>query len=294
MISRCFACLLTCMTLSGSSLAGEGTLTLWYDKPAQRWEEALPVGNGRLGAMVFGGIGAERIQLNEETVWAGPPVPQPHDGIRQAMTESREAWFAGDFATAHKVLQAALPPRISPRSYQTLGDLHLKLDGAEKPENYHRQLDLDTAIATTRFSIDGVGHVREVFCTAVDQVLVVRHSADEPGALNMEVLLDRPVDFETKPLGNDGLGMTGQAQHGGKHLGVKWHARLVATTSPGKMAVWPRPSFAARRAGTQSCGTATGRRKSPWSPARKRSLPMTCRSARPRQRLAAPDRRGDH
>lgn len=235
MISRCFACLLTSLLLSGSCFAAEGRLTLWYDKPAQRWEEALPVGNGRLGAMVFGGIGAERIQLNDETIWAGPPVPQPHDGIRPAMAEARRAWFAGDFAAAHKVLQAAVPPRISPRSYQTLGDLHLKLDGAEKPGSYRRQLDLDTGIATTRFTIDGVGHVREVFSTALDQVLVVHHTADEPDALNMEVCLDRPADFETSPLGDDGLVMTGQAQHGREHLGVKWRAHLVAKAEGGSI-----------------------------------------------------------
>ncbi len=235
MISRCSACLLTAVSLAGSSLAAEGKLTLWYDKPAGRWEEALPVGNGRLGAMVFGGVAAERIQLNEETIWAGPPVPQPHDGIRQAMAEARKAWFADDFATAHKVLQAALPPRITPRSYQTLGDLHLKLDGAEKPTSYRRQLDLDTGIATTRFTIDGVGHVREVFSSAVDQVLVVRHTADEPGALDMELSLDRPADFATRPLGDDGLAMTGQAQHDGKHLGVKWHAQLAAKAEGGSI-----------------------------------------------------------
>ena len=241
MISRHFLfiwVLPAAMVLTGDgsrAMAAERDLTLWYNQPAAKWVEALPVGNGRLGAMVFGGVDGERIQLNEETVWAGPPVPEPHEGIRKAMAEARKAWFAGDYARAHQVLQASLPPRITPRSHQTLGDLHLKVDLAGQPESYRRELNLDTGVAATRFSIGGVTHVREVFATAVDQVIVVRHSADKRGAVNMEIWLDRPADFEAKAAGDDALAMTGQAQHDGKHLGVKWHARLAVKTEGGSI-----------------------------------------------------------
>ena len=228
------AVVVTAVACSPAACA-ERELRLWYERPAQKWVEALPVGNGRLGAMVFGGIDEERVQLNEETVWAGPPVPEPHEGIRGAMTEARRAWFAGDFATAHKVLQAALPPRITPRSHQTLGDLHLKLDVAGKPADYYRELDLDTAVATTCFTVDGVKHLRQVFASAVDQVIVVRQSADKTGAVNLEVRLDRPADFLTKAVADDTLVMTGQAQHEGKHLGVKWQARLKAKPEGGSV-----------------------------------------------------------
>ncbi|HID75087.1 MAG TPA: glycoside hydrolase family 95 protein [Planctomycetaceae bacterium] len=230
MVTRLLSAMLwTCAVFSPWVTAGaESLLTLWYHQPAERWEEALPVGNGRLGAMVFGGVEQERIQLNEETIWAGPPVPEPHAGIRQAMVKARRAWFAGDYATAHRLLQDALPPRISPRSHQTLGELHLQLETAGSVGDYRRQLDLDTALAVTRFTAGGVRYVREVFCSAVDQVLVVHQSADKPGSITVEIRLDRPADFHTEAVADDTLAMRGQAQHKGQHLGVKWEARLRA------------------------------------------------------------------
>ncbi|HUT88470.1 MAG TPA: glycoside hydrolase N-terminal domain-containing protein [Thermoguttaceae bacterium] len=220
----------------GSPAAGaERALTLWYEQPAENWVEALPVGNGRLGAVVFGRVDEERVQLNEETVWAGPPVPEPNEGIRKAMSVAREAWFAGDFAKAHEVLQAALPPRITPRSHQTLGDLRLKLNVTGDRGDYYRELNLDTAVATTRFTVDGARYVRQVFASAVDQVIVVRQTADKPGAVALEVRLDRPADFRTEAIGDDTLVMTGQAQHEGKHLGVRWQARLMAEAEGGTL-----------------------------------------------------------
>jgi len=210
-------------------------LTLWYDSPATKWIEALPVGNGRLGAMVFGGVDQERIQLNEDTIWAGPPVPEPHEGIREAMAEGRAAWFAGDYGKAHKVLQASLPPRITPRSHQTLGDLTLKLDVTGQTKGYCRELNLDTAVATTRFAINDVKYVRQVFSSAVDQVVVVRQCADKPGAISMTIELNRPSDFQTSAAADDTLVMTGQAQHDGKYLGVKWQSQLKATSEGGSV-----------------------------------------------------------
>ena len=215
-------------------------LKLWYDHPANAWVEALPVGNGRLGAMVFGGVTEERIQVNEETVWAGPPVPEPNPGIRTAMAEARKRWFAGDYAGAEKVLQAALPPRIAPRSYQTLGDLHLRMRppsvtaAGGKPSAYRRELDLETAVAVTRFTLGGVTYTRRVFASPVDDVLVVVMEADRPGALSLEIALDRPADFETAVRGGNTLVMHGRAQHKGKQLGVRWEAHLRATIEGGR------------------------------------------------------------
>jgi alpha-L-fucosidase 2 len=224
------------MYVGGSAAtASEQDLTLWYRQPAGKWVEALPVGNGRLGAMVFGGAREERIQLNEETIWAGPPVPAPHEGIRKAMAEARQAWFDGDYAKAHEVLQAVLPPRIAPRSHQTLGQLRLLFDLDGTVSNYRRQLDLDTAIATTQFEVGGVTHTRRVFCSPVDQVVIVHLTASEPGQLSLRVILERPADYATRPDGHDTLVMSGQAQHEGKHLGVKWTARLVAKLDGGSI-----------------------------------------------------------
>lgn len=208
---------------------------LWYDEPASKWTEAVPVGNGRLGAMCFGGTTDARIQLNEESVWAGPPVPQNTPAMREALPAAREAWFAGDYDKAHQLLQPAMAARISPRSYQTLGDLHLELvDVDGDVTDYRRQLDLDTAIATTTFTIDGVTYQREVFSSPVDDVLVVRMTASEPGKLNLQAWLDRPVDFEVTSDESGTLTMRGQAQHKGKHLGTFWQATLKANADGGE------------------------------------------------------------
>ena len=227
------------MAMTTGSFAAETSTrwTLWYQQPANKWLEALPIGNGRLGAMVFGAVAEERIQLDEQSLWAGPPVPEPTPKVREAVTQTRELLFAGDYAKAHQVMQAALPPRISPRSHQTLGDLHLKFNLPDKVGSYRRELDLGRAMATTRFEHDGVTYTRQVFATPVDDVIVVRLTASQPGKVSFAATLDRPADFHTQPIGSDGLIMTGQAQHGGKHLGVKFAARLKATTEGGSVTV---------------------------------------------------------
>lgn len=208
---------------------------LWYTQPAEKWLEALPVGNGRMGAMVFGGVEAERVQLNEDTLWAGPPVPKGRAEMVGAMAAARTAWFAGDYARAKKLVQEAMAPRISPRSHQTLGDLRLAFDLPGKTDSYRRELDLDTGIATTQFTINGVVYERQVFTSAVDDVIVVRLKADQPGKQTLTVKLDRPEDFKTVAVGSDALTMSGQAQHKGKQKGVHWRAMLKARCEGGKI-----------------------------------------------------------
>jgi len=106
-------------------------LTLWYDKPASKWTESLPIGSGRLGATVFGGVDNERLQLNEDTLWAGPPVPQDRVGAYKHIEEARKLYFEGKFAEGQAIMQReVMGPRISPRSHQTLGDLHIKVPRA--------------------------------------------------------------------------------------------------------------------------------------------------------------------
>ena len=363
--------------VAGQSSESWDHLRLWYRQPAQKWTEALPVGNGRLGAMVFGGAAEERIQLNEDTLWAGPPVPEDRAGAHKYIDEARELFFAGKYAEGQALIQKhVMGPRISPRSYQTLGDLHIRMAGVssglnltrwrrggeDQPDNtqylrsdyddsawqrlrvrsgrfirgdaavapnqtavfrcrfelskaqldeglgrlelgpiddqgtvfvnaqkvgqtkdwskphsfdvrrhlrsgpnvvavivknvggagsmtpsvrlvaappaassYRRELDLDTAVATTTFAHNGVTFKREVFSSAVDQVLAVRLTADEPGAVSVEVALDRPADCRVDPVGADTLMMSGQASHDGKHKGVRYHARLRAMLEGGQI-----------------------------------------------------------
>ncbi len=237
---------------------------LWYAQPASEWNEALPVGNGRLGAMVFGGIMAERIQLNDDTVWVGPPVPKNRQGAAKYIAQARELIFKGKYIEAQRLVQKnVMGKRISPRSYQTLGELHLHFlafssnvddstgikSGKSSPvlkavaqspqtmaeKKYRRQLDLDTAIATTTFQLEGITYTREVFSSAVDDVIVIRVTADKPRAVSLRALLNRPGDFTTSVSNSDTIDMFGQAQHNGKHLGVKWNCRLKVVPDGGKL-----------------------------------------------------------
>ncbi|RME92924.1 MAG: glycoside hydrolase family 95 protein [Verrucomicrobia bacterium] len=217
--------------------AGQGQV-IRFDRPAGKWVEALPVGNGRLGAMVFGGTSRERIQLNEDSVWAGPPVPVNADNLGPKLAEIRRLFFAGRNAEGEqRVAREILAPRISPRSYQTLGDLWIEdLDaGGGEAADYERALDLQTAVATTHFRQGGATSRREVFASAPDDVLAVRVETDRPDGLNLRIRLDRPADFATRAEGNDLLIMEGRAQHDGKQLGVRWLAALKAIPEGGRV-----------------------------------------------------------
>lgn len=163
---------------------------LWYRAPATAWTEALPVGNGRLGAMVFGGTTRERLQINEDTLWAGGPYSQVNPDALLNLERVRELIFAGRFAEAEALAEAKLMGMpIKQMPYQPAADLWLDFDLPSAVADYRRELDLDAAIATTRFNAGGVTLTREVFSTAADGVLVVRLSADKAGALSFALSL---------------------------------------------------------------------------------------------------------
>jgi alpha-L-fucosidase 2 len=211
--------------------------SLWYLQPAEVWDlEALPIGNGRLGGMVFGGIKTKQILLNEESIWAGPPVPENRVGAFKSIAEARKLFFEGRFAEGEKIIEdKVMVPRISPRSYQPLGDLHLRFDLHGETIDYRRELNLDTAVATTSFGQDGVAYRREVFASAVDHVLVVHLSADQPGRISLEVGLDRPADYAVEAVGTDGLRMFGQASQSGAHKGVRYETRIKVILKNGEI-----------------------------------------------------------
>jgi alpha-L-fucosidase 2 len=163
---------------------------LWYRAPATVWTEALPVGNGRLGAMVFGGTARERLQINEDTLWAGGPYSQVNPEARPNLERVRELIFAGRFAEAEALAEDKLMGKpIRQMPYQPAADLWLDFDLPSPVADYRHELDLDAAIATTRFSAGDVTLTREVFSTAADGVLVVRLSADKAGALSFALSL---------------------------------------------------------------------------------------------------------
>ena len=224
---------------------------LHFAQPASKWPDALPLGNGRLGAMVFGAPALDRLQLNEESIWDGEPNRDRNNPkAAAAIPRIRELLFAGNIAEAQAlaVSDVLSIPRRMP-CYQTLGDLHLDFSAMglapdASVENYRLQLDLDTAIAEVTFRHNGITHTREIFSSAPDQVIVMRITVDKPGSLHLRLSLDRPTSFQTTRIGKDKLVMQGQAlpvndnpglsvkEH---QTGVRFHAGLLAVPEGGSI-----------------------------------------------------------
>ncbi|MFC3550517.1 glycoside hydrolase N-terminal domain-containing protein [Lysobacter cavernae] len=190
------------------SLAAQATaadaLTLWYRRPATQWVEALPLGNGRLGAMVWGGGQHERLQLNEDTLYAGGPYDPVSPDALAALAKVRELIFAGRYVEAEALADAAMIAR--PRKqmpYQPLGDLVLDFLEVSDLGDYRRELDLDCALATTTFESRQVVHRRDAFVSPVDQCLVVRLGVGKPGRLGLRIGLDTPQDGEVVHVGDN-------------------------------------------------------------------------------------------
>lgn len=161
-------------------------LELWYDEPAPAWNQALPVGNGRLGAMVFGGLGQERIQLNEETLWSGGPYDPVVEGAHEALPQIRDYLFAGDFERAHDLFgRTMMGVPYEMMKYQPFANLWLDFPGHEVATEYRRELDLGDAIARVSYAVDGTTYLREIFSSAVDDVVAIRITADRPGAVTL-------------------------------------------------------------------------------------------------------------
>ena len=217
------------MLFEQASVAPSEPLTLWYRQPATKWEsEALPVGNGRLAAMVFGGINDERIQFNEETVWDGVPTDYTNPEALNSLPEVRRLLFAGKNAEAVKLAGEKMmgnPTRI--KSYQTLGNLSLDFDDTDNVSNYRRDLDLTTAINRTQYRIDGVDYTREVFVSEPDQAIIVHLTASKPGKINFTARLTRKSATTTSTSDNR-LVLNGK-------LGVTYEAQLHPVVSGGSV-----------------------------------------------------------
>jgi len=201
--------------------ASAADLTLHYTRPATEWVEALPVGNGRLGAMVFGGIHQERLQLNEDTLWAGGPYDPANPEARDALPQVRQLLADGDYEAAQNLAQQKLMARpLSQLPYQTLGDIMLTFSGGDVVHNYRRELNLDTAVAKTQYTSGGgawaVRYTREVFASPVDQVIVVRLAADrpnrpnQPAQLNFVLGAQSPQHSRSRTEGDDMLILEGR------------------------------------------------------------------------------------
>ncbi len=178
--------------IGNASPPGE-PFSLWYRQPASKWEEALAVGNGRIGAMVFGGITHERLQLNEDTLWAGGPYDPVNPEARAALPEVRRLVSEGKYSEAAKLIGAKVMSKpLGQMPYQTAGDLILTFPEVASVENYRRDLNLDTAVATVEYTAQGVRFSRQTFASPVDQVIVVRLTAGKKGAISFSATLESP------------------------------------------------------------------------------------------------------
>lgn len=194
---------------AGGAADPPGPTALVYDRPASAFEEVLPLGNGRLGAAVFGGAPAERILLNEATLWSGEPRdPSTNPEAHTHLAAVRAALFAGDWTEADRRVKA-LQGRFS-ESYAPLGELRLTLDHGAELEGYRRELDLATAVTSVAYRIDGVAHERTCFASWPDGVLAIRLTADRPGALGFTLEAASLLRSETTVEGAD-LVLAGRA-----------------------------------------------------------------------------------
>ena len=178
---------------AGPVVRASESVRLWYERPAEKWTEALPIGNGRLGAMVFGNTARERIQVNEDTVWAGSPRDYSHPGAAGYLPEIRRLLFEGkqDEATALAAQHfMSIPLRQMP--YQPCCDLYLDFGDGDRITSYRRELDLSSALASTTYQREDVFFTRTVFASYPDQVIVVRVTADKPGSVAFAASLTTP------------------------------------------------------------------------------------------------------
>jgi alpha-L-fucosidase 2 len=215
----------------------QGSMTMWYDQPASAWTEALPVGNGRLGAMVFGAPASERLQLNESSFWSGGPSRNDNPNARNALSEARQLIFDGQYTNAETLInQNMTAAQLHGSMFQPIGNLTLAFAGHTTFTNYRRELDLERAVATTKYDVGGVTYAREVFASQPDQVVVVRLSASEPGRLTFTVGMDGPRQNGLNVLDTNTLELTGTSStHEGVTGQVEFSARARIANTGGTL-----------------------------------------------------------
>ncbi|HEX2851719.1 MAG TPA: glycoside hydrolase family 95 protein [Opitutaceae bacterium] len=234
-----------------SPAASPAEKLVWFDAPAAAFIEASPLGNGRLGATVFGGVTEERLVLNESGMWSGGPQDADRPNAAAALPEIRRLLLEGKNLEAEKLVAASFTcagkgsgfgsgANVPFGCYQTLGNLRLKFvhEGADAPAtHYRRELDLGEAVVRVSYEQGGVKFARETFVSAPDEAIVLRLTADQPGRLSFDVQLNRTQRAATAGNGNDGLRMTGQLNNGTDGQGVRFAADVKAVARGGKVSV---------------------------------------------------------
>jgi len=231
------------ITLSISFLSFSTTLSkgqnqpsgmkIWFNRPADNWNEALPVGNGRLGAMVFGGIGKERLELNEESVWTGEPRWDANQDALKTIPKVRKLLFEGKYREAEELAQKGImgqKPQNPAATYQALGDLYLDFDSFKGVANYRRELDIEDAVVKVTYTANRINYTREIFSSSPDQSLVVHLVADKPGSITFTATLSRQGNKASVRVTGNEISMS---EHVGDGLGVKMYVRLKVLADGG-------------------------------------------------------------
>ena len=222
------------------------SLSLWYNEPATKWVEALPIGNGRLGAMIYGSVAQEHIQFNESTVWTGKPHSYAHPGavdelprLRALMLQMLQMERAGEWEQAKALqhqadalaLKTFMSQPLGQERYQPTGDVFLDFRGHDECNNYKRLLDLDSAIHTMTYRCGDATYVRETFASHPDQVIAMRLSADQPGSLSFDIRLTSPhTSAKICALADNQIALMGNVQPDGIHFEARLAARLTGGT----------------------------------------------------------------
>jgi alpha-L-fucosidase 2 len=249
------------MATEEKNAAAKDDLTLWYRQPApvtgetsgwqndSGWVQALPVGNGRLGGMIYGGVAEERIQLNEKSLWSGGPQDADNPDALRYLPEIRKLLFEGKYVEAQDVTYRHLVckgpgsgggngAKVPYGSYQTLGDLRLTFPGHDEPQDYRRELSLDEAVSRVSYRVGDATFLREIFVSAPDQVMVVRLTCDRPGRISCAAALSRTERASARTDPPAGVEMAGQLTNGVEEGGgVKFAARLRAAAEGGAVSL---------------------------------------------------------
>jgi len=222
---------------------------LWYESPAEAWEEALPVGNGRLGAMVFGKYGEERIQLNEETYWSGGPYSTVVEGGAEVLPDIQKYLFEGEPLKAHKLFgRYMMGYPVEQQKYQSLANLHLFFENQEEVSGYKRWLNLETGINCVEYKVGNITYRREIVSSEPDQVILVRLTANEPGSISFRAQLrgcrnQAHSNYATDYFRMDGVDQNGlmvqgkSADYMGVEGALRYKAQLKAIPEGGVMEV---------------------------------------------------------
>ena len=218
-----------------NEIVNENKYRLWYKRPAANWDEALPIGNGRLGGMIYGHLVSEHIQLNEDSIWYGDPVDRNNPDALKNLNKIRNLLFDGKIEEAENLAVLAFSgvPE-SQRPYQTMGDLFLHFDMSESSaENYTRELDIENAVVSVSFQAAGINYTRRYFSSAPDQVIVIHMSADKDKAINFTANLRRSRFLDTtRAVGNNTIGMYVSC---GADKGVRFCTMLRAISKGGSV-----------------------------------------------------------